>query len=139
MDPDQTAIGAVCSGSTLFASMLNSSVMLGNYLQQTTSADEIFICIFFSWRLIRVRQMILLDMLPEGEAYSCQFFLLSICMYKPTLQYGVLKSVQLCLWRLGTGSMFRVRAQGDCGVNQKFVMATDDQNSKMYEGRFLCS
>ena len=43
MDPDQTApIGAVCSGSTLFASILNSSVMLGNYLQQTTSADDIF-------------------------------------------------------------------------------------------------
>ena len=37
---------AVCSGSTLFA----SSVMLGNYLQQTTSADDIFRCIFFSWR-----------------------------------------------------------------------------------------
>ena len=43
VDPDQTApIGAVCSGSTLFASMLNLSVMLGNYLQQTTSADDIF-------------------------------------------------------------------------------------------------
>ena len=48
VDPDQTApIGAVCSGSTLFASILNSSVMLGNNLQQTTSADDIFICIFF--------------------------------------------------------------------------------------------
>ena len=36
-DPDQTApIGAVCSGSTLFVSILNSSIMLGNYLQQTT-------------------------------------------------------------------------------------------------------
>ena len=44
---DQTApIGAVSSGSTLFASILNLSVMLGNYLQQTTSAD-IFRCIFF--------------------------------------------------------------------------------------------
>ena len=33
VDPDQTApIGAVCSGSTLFASILNSSVMLGNCL-----------------------------------------------------------------------------------------------------------
>ena len=43
VDPDQTApFGAVCSGSTLFA-----SVMLGNYLQQTTSADDIFRCIFF--------------------------------------------------------------------------------------------
>ena len=48
VDPDQTApIGAVCSGSTLFASILNSSIMLGNYLQQTTSADDILICIFF--------------------------------------------------------------------------------------------
>ena len=37
----------VCSGSTLFASIINSSVMLGNYLQQTTSADNIFKCIFF--------------------------------------------------------------------------------------------
>ena len=48
VDPDQTApTGAVYSGSTLFASILNSSVMLGNYLQQTTSADDIFRCIFF--------------------------------------------------------------------------------------------
>ena len=48
VDPDQTApIGAVCSGFTLFASVLNSSVELGNYLQQTTSADDIFRCIFF--------------------------------------------------------------------------------------------
>ena len=48
VDPDQTApIGAVCSGCTLFASLLNLSVMLGNYLQQTTSADNIFRCIFY--------------------------------------------------------------------------------------------
>ena len=40
VDPDQTApIGQ----STLFA----SSVMLGSYLQQTTSADGIFRCIYF--------------------------------------------------------------------------------------------
>ena len=45
VDPDQTApVGAVCSGSTLFVSILNSSVMLGNYLQQTTFSDA-----FFSW------------------------------------------------------------------------------------------
>ena len=50
VDPDQTApMSAVCSGSTLFASILNKSVMLGNNLQQTTSADDIFRCIF-SWR-----------------------------------------------------------------------------------------
>ena len=48
LDPDQTApIGAVCSGSTLFASILNLSVMLGNYLQQRTLADAIFRYIFF--------------------------------------------------------------------------------------------
>ena len=48
VNSDQTApIGAVCSGSTLFAAILHSSVMLGNYLQQTTSADDIFRCIFF--------------------------------------------------------------------------------------------
>ena len=48
VDPDQTApIGAVCSVSTLFASILNLSVMFGNYLQQTTSADDIFRCFFF--------------------------------------------------------------------------------------------
>ena len=48
VDPDQTApIGAVCSGSTLFASIFNSPVMQGNYLQQMTSEDDIFRCIFF--------------------------------------------------------------------------------------------
>ena len=48
VDPDQTApMGAVCSWwSMLFASILNLSLMLGNYLQ-TTSADDIFRCIFF--------------------------------------------------------------------------------------------
>ena len=62
MDPDQTAaIGAVCSGSTLFASILNSSVMLGNYLQQTTSADDIFRCVFFLGALKVKTLCILMD------------------------------------------------------------------------------
>ena len=64
VDPDKTApIGALCSGSTLFASILNSSVMLGNYLQQMTSADDIFRCRFkgkilqhHSTRSYRVRE-----------------------------------------------------------------------------------
>ena len=43
VDPDQTAP----IGTMLFASILNSSVKLGNYLQKTTSADNIFRCIFF--------------------------------------------------------------------------------------------
>ena len=48
VDPDQTApIGSVCSESTLFVSVFISPVMLGNYLQQTTSSDDIFRCIFF--------------------------------------------------------------------------------------------
>ena len=50
VDPDQTApIGAVCSGSMLFASMLNLSVMLDNYcsrrLQKMTFSDALL-----SWR-----------------------------------------------------------------------------------------
>ena len=52
VDPDKTApIGALCSGSTLFASILNSPVMLRNYLQQMTSA---FSDAFFSW-VLRVK------------------------------------------------------------------------------------
>ena len=48
VDPDKIApIGAICSGSMLFASKLNSSIVLGNYLQQMTSADDILKCIFF--------------------------------------------------------------------------------------------
>ena len=48
VDPDQTGpFGVVFTGSMLFASILNLSVMLGNYLQQTTSADNIFRYIFF--------------------------------------------------------------------------------------------
>ena len=47
VDPDMTApIGAVCSGSRLFASILNSSVMLGIFcskrLQQTTFSNAFF-------------------------------------------------------------------------------------------------
>ena len=58
VDPDQTApIGAFCSGSTLFTSILNSPVILGNYLQQTTSADDIFRCISFLGAL-RVKKLI---------------------------------------------------------------------------------
>ena len=70
MDPDQTAlIGAVCSGSTLFASMLNSSVMLGNYLQQTTSADDIFRCIF-SWRFKGLIAIVYVLLEPNPLTYK---------------------------------------------------------------------
>ena len=44
VDPDQTAPrGAVCSWSTLFASILNSSVMLCIFF----AADDIFRWVFF--------------------------------------------------------------------------------------------
>ena len=44
VDPEQTApIGAVCSVSTLFVSILNTSALLGNYLQQTTFSDALFL------------------------------------------------------------------------------------------------
>ena len=56
VDPDQTAtMGAVCSGSTLVASILSSSVMLGNYLKQTTSADNIFRFMHFFLGALRVK------------------------------------------------------------------------------------
>ena len=46
--PDQTApIGAVCSVSTQFTSILISSVMLDKYLLQTNLADDMFRYIFF--------------------------------------------------------------------------------------------
>ena len=57
VDPDQTApIGAVCSGSGLSASILNLSVMLCKYLQQTTSADNIFQMHFFL-SILRVKRI----------------------------------------------------------------------------------
>ena len=50
VDPDQTApIGAVCSGSTLFAFILNSSVMLDIFcsrrLQQTNFQMHFFLAL----------------------------------------------------------------------------------------------
>ena len=70
VDSDQTApIGAVCSGSTLFASIRNSSVVLGNYLQQTTSADDIFRCIFFLGDLrVKLKSLII----PYYQTYAVQ-------------------------------------------------------------------
>ena len=74
-DPDQIAsIGAVCSGSMLFASILNSSVMLGNYLQQTTFSDA-----FFSWRFMGYNILCLLSpgRLIQNATYPKQFMAVS--------------------------------------------------------------
>ena len=71
VDPDQTApIGAVCSGTMLFASILNLSVMLGNYLQQTTSADNIFRCIF-SWRFKGYQYITVKETSEAKTNYMC--------------------------------------------------------------------
>ena len=49
VDPDQTApIGAVCSGSTPFASILNSPVRLGIYAADDFSRRHFQM--HFSWR-----------------------------------------------------------------------------------------
>ena len=65
VDPDQTApIEAVCSGSTMFASILNLSVMLGNYLQQTTSADDIF---RFFWRFKDIFRLVQIRLENSGS------------------------------------------------------------------------
>ena len=69
VDLDQTApTGAVCSGSTLFASILNLSVMLGNYLQHTTSAEDIFRYIFLG--ALRVNTILSIDsFIPVSPVY----------------------------------------------------------------------
>ena len=53
VDPDQTApvgIGAFCSGSTLFASILNLSVMFWQLFAADDFSRQHFQMHFFSWR-----------------------------------------------------------------------------------------
>ena len=82
VDPDQTApIRAVCSGSMLFASILNLSLMLGNYLQKTTSADDIFRCIFFLGPLrVNYKQ--------SRFVPAHQFWLFGLILSVPVNSYG---------------------------------------------------
>ena len=69
--PDQTApIGAVCSESTLFAPILNLSTMLGNYLQQTNSADDILVA-FFSWLFKGLAKTCLTHMILDYPLHTC--------------------------------------------------------------------
>ena len=91
VDPDQTAY----SGSILFASILNSLVTLGNYLQQRTSADNIFRYIFFLGALkgiatLTITMFYMKDLnkpwilkpvssKPVGKLKSCR--LLNICKW----------------------------------------------------------
>ena len=80
VDPDQIApIGAVCSGSKLFASILNSSVMLGNYLQLTTSADDIFRCIFCATLRVKTFSFHLLKETRPNSALDLRRGCISVC------------------------------------------------------------
>ena len=79
VDPDQTApIGAVCSGSTLFAYILNWSVMLGNYLQQTTFSDAFF------FGALRFK---ILNSLPNAFFVVC-FYEKFLQEYHQSVQFG---------------------------------------------------
>ena len=71
--------GAVCSGFTLFASIFNSSVMLGNYLQQTTSADDIFRCNIFLGAL-RVKK----EIFPRKRYLYLNPFMTNVIFHKAT-------------------------------------------------------
>ena len=83
MDPDQTApIGAVFSGSTLFASILYLSVMLGNYLQQTTSSDNIFRSAFFSWDFKGLRINVACPISFTDQKHFESFYQLHIQFWK---------------------------------------------------------
>ena len=93
VDPDPTApIGAVCSGSTMFVSMLNPSVMLGSYLQQTTSADDIFRFICFLGAL-RVKTRLTKSLINCSERFHsvrlCSVSLLIFCMLGPVHAFVV--------------------------------------------------
>ena len=90
MDPVQT-IGAVCSRSKLFASILNLSVMLGNYLLQTTSADDIFRCVVF---LGALRVNINKQLLTENIVRACATYL--IAWLVPSLELETLNLGVLC-------------------------------------------
>ena len=78
VDPDQTApMGAVCSGSTLFASTLNKSVILGNFLHQMTSADDIFRCIFLGALRVKTKRILRNNQIIERKTLN---IFLAICL-----------------------------------------------------------
>ena len=62
MDPDQTG------------SIVNSSVMLGNYLQQTTSVEDIFRCIFLGALRVKGGPDNVHALLMEAMQDFCFFF-----------------------------------------------------------------
>ena len=59
-------IGAVCSGSTLFASILSLSLIKGNYLQQTTTADGRHFQMHFFYGALSVKLGLLFKRILHG-------------------------------------------------------------------------
>ena len=105
VDPDQTApTGAVCSWSTLFVSILDSSVMLGNYLQQTASADDIFRCIFL-FGALRVNtdseHLLTLCMLGNFSCFCCRLLTFFKFNFFKKFFQGHYHSVKLFGYRAG--------------------------------------
>ena len=82
VDPDQTApIGAVCTGSMLFASTLNSSVMLGNYFADDFSGRH-FKCIFFLALILGTK--------TNHKSADDRFCLFGLIFYVPVNNFSVL-------------------------------------------------
>ena len=103
VNPDQTA--PICSGSKMFASILNSSVMLGNYLQQTTSADDIFRSIFFLGAL-RVKTHFKIAHILKGKRLVSRYINslnlnvhLTFALYQPAMT-RLLSTLQPVTWIL---------------------------------------
>ena len=76
VDPDQTApIGAVCSGSTLFASILNSSVMLGKFFAADDFSRQPFQMHFFGALRVNSHIYCIVARRPDERCLShCMYF-----------------------------------------------------------------
>ena len=112
VDPDQTApIGAVWSGSTLIACILDSSLMLGNYLQQTTSADNIFKCIF----VLALLGLIMVH--PFSYTYFLQCTSVFNCRHAPLLM-----TLILCILEtLKRALLQTLKTQMKCFIMRHFI------------------
>ena len=108
VDPDQTApIGAVCSGSTLFASTLNSSVMLGNNLQHFQ--------IHFFLGALRVN-----NLMPVQEIMVSFLPLSRIALHVYAEKNNMRKNSSSLKSRIHTIDLFLKRHLSFCGVNMQF-------------------
>ena len=121
VDPDQTApMGAVFSGSTLFASILNLSAMLGNYLQQMTSADDIFRCFFFLGAF-RVKYLKF-----QLQSQFQRFFNQTLCIFSHMKDIKhIRRDFGLVTWAMPQGSDLGVPWGGVWGVNFFFKIQPD--------------